>query len=112
MIDARAWWVIANFRETQLQHVGIGSVADVFLMSREAAPLRGVVESIGYGVTPDPSVAGAITPGLPAVQRSLSWVHLAARYPVRIRIQSPPPGLLRIGQTAVAVVHPLPGAKR
>lgn len=110
MIDARAWWVIANFRETQLQHVAVGSVADVFLMSQEAAPLRGVVESIGYGVTPDPSVAGAITPGLPAVQRSLSWVHLAARYPVRIRIQSPPPGLLRIGQTAVAVVHPLHGA--
>jgi multidrug efflux system membrane fusion protein len=106
MIDARAWWVIANFRETQLKHVIVGSPVDVFLMSHEHMPLRGIVESIGYGVTPDPSVAGTIGSGLPAVQRSLSWVHLAARYPVRIRIQSPPPGLLRIGQTAVAVVHP------
>lgn len=106
MIDARAWWVIANFRETQLKHVIVGSAVDVFLMQHEDTPLHGVVESIGYGVTPDPSVAGVITPGLPAVQRSLSWVHLAARYPVRIRILSMPPGLLRIGETAVAVVHP------
>lgn len=110
MIDARRWWVIANFRETQLRHVAPGSSADVFLMSRETRPLHGVVESIGYGVTPDPSVAGTITPGLPAVDRTLSWVHLAARYPVRIRIESPPASLLRIGQTAVAVINPLPGA--
>ena len=112
MIDARAWWVVANFRETQLKHVVPGSVADVFLMSHENQPLRGVVESIGYGVTPDPGVAGVISPGLPAVQRTLNWVHLAARYPVRIRIESPPPNLLRIGQTAVAVVHPIQETER
>lgn len=106
MIDARVWWVVANFRETQLNHVALGSPADLFLMSHENLPLRGVVESIGHGVTPDPSVAGVVSPGLPAIERSLSWVHLAARYPVRIRIESPPSSLLRIGETAVAVVHP------
>ena len=106
MIDSRVWWVVANFRETQLNHVALGSQADLFLMSHDNLPLRGVVESIGHGVTPDPSVAGVIAPGLPAVERSLSWVHLAARYPVRIRIESPPSSLLRIGENAVAVVHP------
>ncbi len=109
LIDARNWWVIANFRETQLKHVIPGMRADIFLMSREDLPLAGVVESIGYGVTPDPSVAGVLTPGLPAVQRSLSWVHLAARYPVRIRVQSAPTDLLRIGETAVTVIHNEPG---
>jgi multidrug efflux system membrane fusion protein len=112
MIDSRVWWVVANFRETQLSHVAPGSPADLFLMSRENLPLRGVVESIGYGVTPDPSVAGVISPGLPAVERSLSWVHLAARYPVRIRIESPPSSLVRIGENAVAVVHPVHGPVR
>jgi multidrug efflux system membrane fusion protein len=112
MIDSRVWWVVANFRETQLSHVAPGSPADLFLMSRENIPLRGVVESTGFGVTPDPSVAGVIGPGLPAIERSLSWVHLAARYPVRIRIESPPASLLRIGQTAVAVVHPAHGPVR
>jgi membrane fusion protein, multidrug efflux system len=112
MIDSRVWWVVANFRETQLNDVALGSSADLFLMSHENLPLRGVVESIGHGVTPDPSVAGVISPGLPAIERSLSWVHLAARYPVRIRIESPPTSLLRIGENAVAVVHPVLGPAR
>jgi multidrug efflux system membrane fusion protein len=112
MIDSRVWWVVANFRETQLKHVAPGSPADLFLMSHEDLPLRGVVESIGHGVTPDPSVAGVISPGLPAIERSLNWVHLAARYPVRIRIESPPSSLLRVGETAVAVVHPVHGTAR
>jgi len=112
MIDSRVWWVVANFRETQLNHVTLGSAADLFLMAHENLPLRGVVESIGHGVTPDPSVAGVLSPGLPAIERSLSWVHLAARYPVRIRIESPPSSLLRIGENAVAVVHPVLGSVR
>jgi membrane fusion protein, multidrug efflux system len=112
MIDSRVWWVVANFRETQLNHVTLGSPADLFLMSHENLPLRGIVESVGHGVTPDPSVAGVISPGLPAIERSLSWVHLAARYPVRIRIQTPPTSLLRIGENAVAVVHPVNGPSR
>ncbi len=112
MIDARRWWVVANFRETQLKHVVPGSAADLFLLQREGLPLHGTVESIGYGVTPDPSIAGVLTPSLPDVQRTLSWVHLAARYPVRIRVEAPPPNLLRIGQSAVAVVHPTPSERR
>ena len=112
MIDSRVWWVVANFRETQLNHLALGSPANLFLMSHENLPLRGVVESIGHGVTPDPSVAGALSPGLPAIERSLSWVHLAARYPVRIRIESPPSSVLRIGENAVAVVHPVHGLVR
>jgi len=112
MIDSRVWWVVANFRETQLNHVALGSPADLFLMSHEDLPLRGVVESIGHGVTPDPSVAGVSSPGLPTIERSLNWVHLAARYPVRIRIESPLSSLLRVGETAVAVVHPVHGSAR
>ncbi len=110
MIDARKWWALANFRETQLKHITLGSRADVFLLARETQPLHGTVESIGYGVAPDPSVAGTIAPGLPAIQRTLNWVHLAARYPVRIRINAPPP-YLRIGQSAVAVVHDGPESR-
>lgn len=112
MIDSRTWWVIANFRETQLNHVIPGSSADVFLMVHRSVPLQGVVESVGHGVAPDPSVVGVLAPGLPAVERSLSWVHLASRYPVRIRIEAPPPNLVRIGENAVAVVHPIHGGGR
>ena len=105
LIDTRVWWVLANFRETQLKHIQPGMTADVYVMSDPGLRFTGVVESIGYGVVPDPSVLGRITPGLPDVQRTLSWVHLASRYPVRIRIQSPPPDVIRLGESAVVVIR-------
>ena len=105
LIDTRTWWVLANFRETQLKHIRPGMAVDVYLMSNPGRRLSGVVDSVGYGVTPDPSILGRITPGLPDIQRTLSWVHLASRYPVRIRIQSPPPNILRLGESAVVVIR-------
>jgi multidrug efflux system membrane fusion protein len=105
LIDTRVWWVLANFRETQLKHVQPGMTADIYVMSDAGLRLTGVVESTGYGVTPDPSFWGRVTPGLPDIQRTLSWVHLASRYPVRIRIQSPPSDAIRLGESAVVVVR-------
>jgi multidrug efflux system membrane fusion protein len=105
LIDTRAWWVLASFRETQLKHVQPGMTADVYVMSDPGLRLTGVVDSTGYGVTPDPSILGRITSGLPDVQRTLSWVHLASRYPVRIRIQSPPTDVIRLGESAVVVIR-------
>jgi membrane fusion protein, multidrug efflux system len=105
LIDTRIWWVLANFRETQLKHIQPGMTADIYLMSQPGLRLTGVVESTGYGVTPDPSLVGRFTTGLPDVQRTLSWVHLASRYPVRIRIQSPPSDAIRLGESAVVVIR-------
>ena len=105
LIDTRVWWVVANFRETQLKHIQPGMTADVYVMSDSGFLSTGVVESTGYGVVPDPSLQGRITSGLPDVQRTLSWVHLASRYPVRIRIQSPPPDGIRLGESAVVVIR-------
>jgi multidrug efflux system membrane fusion protein len=105
LIDTRIWWVLANFRETQLKQIQPGMSADVYVMSDPGLRFTGVVESTEYGVTPDPSVLGRITPGLPDVQRTLSWVHLASRYPVRIRIQSPPSDAIRLGESAAVVIR-------
>ena len=105
LIDTRVWWVLANFRETQLKHIQPGMVADVYLMSNPGVRYTGVVESTGYGVIPDPSILGRVTPGLPDIQRTLSWVHLASRYPVRIRIQLPSSGAVRLGESAVVVIR-------
>jgi membrane fusion protein, multidrug efflux system len=109
LIDTRTWWVVANFRETQIPHVQPGAPVDIYLMSDSHARLKGVVESVGYGVTPDPDVVGTLAPGLPDVQRTLNWVRLASRYPVRIRVIDPPPSSLRMGQVAVVVMRPAKG---
>jgi multidrug efflux system membrane fusion protein len=105
LIDARTWWAVANFREGQLQHIAPGMRADVYVMSKPNARFSGVVESIGFGVTPDEDVFGRLQPGLPDVQRTLNWVHLSSRYPVRVRVQDPPPELFRISESAVVVLR-------
>jgi multidrug efflux system membrane fusion protein len=105
LIDARVWWALANFREGQLNHIRPGMHADVYLMSRPNERFPAVVDSIGFGVTPDADVVGRLADGLPDVQRTLNWVHLAARYPVRVRVVNPPPDLFRVGETAVVTIR-------
>lgn len=105
MIDTRTWWALANFRETQLAHIRPGMKADVYIMSRPNLRLRGVVDSVGFGVTPDADIIGKLSKGLPDVQRTLNWVHLASRFPVRIRILNGPQQDFRLGESAVVVVH-------
>ena len=105
LIDARTWWAIGNFREGTLRHIEPGMRADVYVLSRPEVRFSGVVDSVGFGVTPDADVFGTLTPGLPDAQRTLSWVHLASRYPVRVRVKDPPPDLFRIGESAVVIIR-------
>jgi multidrug efflux system membrane fusion protein len=104
LIDTRKWWVVANYRETQLKNILPGMQVDVWVMSNSGHRLNGVVESTGYGVIPDPAILGAFTSGLPDAQRTLNWVHLASRYPVRIRVADGS-GTLRVGENAVVIVR-------
>ena len=106
LIDTRVWWAVANFRETQLQHIRPGMRADVYVLSRPDVHFNGVVDSVGFGVTPDADLIGTLSqPGLPDVQRTLNWVHLASRFPVRVRIESQPSELFRLGESAVVVIR-------
>lgn len=105
LIDARTWWAIGNFREGQLKRVSPGMRADVYVLSKPNIRFTGVVDSIGFGVTPDPDVIGRLETGLPDVQRTLNWVHLASRYPVRVRVENPSPDLFRVGESAVVKIR-------
>jgi multidrug efflux system membrane fusion protein len=105
LIDARTWWAIGNFREGQLQHIVPGMHADVYVLSKPTVRFAGVVDSVGFGVTPDPDVIGTLGQGLPNVQRTLNWVHLASRYPVRVRVENPTADLFRIGGSAVITIR-------
>jgi len=102
LIDTRNWYVIANYRESKLKNIRIGSPVDVYVMGHPDRRFNGQVESIGYGVNPED---GKLANGLPAIERTLNWVHLSARFPVRVHISDPDPLLFRIGSTAVTVVR-------
>jgi multidrug efflux system membrane fusion protein len=105
LIDARRWWAVANFREGQLGHITPGMRADVYVMSKPDQRFSGKVDSIGFGVTPDADVIGTFASGLPDVQRTLNWVHLASRYPVRVLVENPDPDLFRVSESAVVVIR-------
>jgi membrane fusion protein, multidrug efflux system len=104
LIDTRHWYVIANFRETELKHVRPGTPSTVYLMSDSPRHFQGTVDSIGFGVLPNDG--GLVLEGLPRVQRSINWVHVSQRFPVKILVDHPDPDLFRIGTSAVAVLNP------
>jgi multidrug efflux system membrane fusion protein len=104
LIDTRRWYVVANFRETELAGIRPGTPATLRLMADSARRFSGAVDSVGYGVSPD---EGAIVlGGLPRVERTLNWVHVSQRFPVKIRVDNPDPAMFRVGASAVAVLHP------
>ena len=102
IIDTEQWYAIGNFRETDLAGIRPGQHATVYVMAQPSLPLRGEVESLGWGVA---SNVSATFGGLPHVESSLNWVRIAARFPVRILLDTPPDDLMRLGASAVVVIE-------
>jgi len=102
LIDTRTWYVVANYRESELKSIAPGKHVDLYLMGNPSRKFDGIVESVGYGVSPDDSNTNN---GLPQIDHTLNWVHLAARFPIRIRVQNPDPALFRVGETAISIVR-------
>lgn len=104
LIDDDRWYVVANFRETDLDNVRPGVPARLTVMTDHSRAFDGEVDSVGAGVI---SGQGASLPGgLPFIERSINWVHVSQRFPVKIRVKNPDPGLFRMGASASAVLLP------
>ena len=100
LVDTSTWYVMANFRETQLRHIPAGAPVDVYLQSQPGKRFRGTVVGLGWAVLPED---GTSVMGLPRVEKSIDWVRLAARFPVRIKVEDPDESF-RIGASAVVTV--------
>ena len=48
---------------------------------------------------------------VPYVERSLNWVRVAQRFPVRVRLDAPPNQLMRLGASAVVEVKHGPACR-
>jgi membrane fusion protein, multidrug efflux system len=103
LVDNRTWYVIANFRETYMDAIRPGMEAQIYLVSYPRREFRGVVQGIGWANHPDD---GGTVGVLPAVQRTINWVRLANRFPVRIVLPEPDPERpFRMGATAVVTIR-------
>jgi multidrug resistance efflux pump len=104
IVDSDSYWVNGYFEETKLGSFQVGDAAEVDLMGFKDK-LAGHVESITRGISsPNATVS---TQGLPSVEAVYTWVRLAQRIPVRIKIDSVPPTItLAAGLTATVIVTP------
>ncbi|MCS3497764.1 multidrug resistance efflux pump [Bradyrhizobium japonicum] len=104
LVNADSFWVDAYFEETQLAGMREGDPVRIKLMGYKQI-VRGEVGSVARGIT----VANAQPDGqgLAAVNPIFTWVRLAQRVPVRIRIDQVPADVrLVAGMTATVQVDP------
>ena len=104
IVDADAFWVDAYFEETQLASVREGDPAEIKLMGHSEI-VRGEVDGIARAINvpnADPNHQGVAN-----VNPIFTWVRLAQRVPVRIKIDQVPNGVrLVAGLTATVQVDP------
>lgn len=102
VLNADSFWITGFFEETKLAGIRVGDPAVAVLMGYRD-PVRGRVESIAQGITTPNTNPGAL--GLASVDPVFTWVRLAQRIPVRIRIESVPDTVrLALGMTATVSV--------
>ena len=103
VVNSDSFWVDGYFEETNLRRIREGDSATIKLMGD--SQIRGHVDSIARGI----DVANALpdSSGLASVNPIFTWVRLAQRVPVRIRIDDVPDGVrLVAGMTATVQIDP------
>jgi len=103
VIDADSYWIDGYFEETKMAHVCVGDRAEAALMGYRD-PIVGRIQTVTRGISV--SNATPSTQGLPNVDPVYTWVRLAQRVPVRIKITDIPPGIpLVSGMTATVTIR-------
>lgn len=102
LVTTEKWFAVVNFRETELRYISTEDCVTVYSMIDRRTPIKGVVESIGWGVLDTDRVN--LPRNMPYVEKSLNWVRVAQRFPVRVRLENPPENLMRLGASAVVEV--------
>ena len=81
LVDTHTWYVVANFRETQLRHIPSGAPADLYLHSQPGRHFRGTVVGLGWAVLPENGTSvnglprGRAVPRLDPARRALSRAY-------------------------------------
>jgi membrane fusion protein (multidrug efflux system) len=90
-------WIIANFKEVQLEHMRVGQPVVVRVDSFPDTPLRGHVQSLQRGT-------GSRFQLLPPENATGNWVKVVQRLPVKIVFEPNQPGVEQLAQGMSAEV--------
>ncbi|HEY2662038.1 MAG TPA: multidrug transporter subunit MdtN [Caulobacteraceae bacterium] len=102
LVNSDEWFAVANFREYDIAAIAVGDCATVYSMIDRRRPIKAIVQGIGSGVLDTDRVS--LPKSVPYVERQLNWVRVAQRFPVRLKLISPPQGLMRLGASAVVEI--------
>src|ERR1700688_1257906 len=102
LVDSDSFWIDGYFEETNLEKIHDGDPATIKLMGYSQL-IRGHVGGVARGIN-IPHVAPDAA-GLATVNPIFTWVRLAQRVPVRIRVDQVPDGVrLVAGMTATVQI--------
>src|SRR6516162_7285372 len=102
VIDNDSYWIDGYLEETKLARVCIGDRVEAKLMGY-TQPILGHATSVTRGIGVSDAAGGV--QGLPDVNPVYTWVRLAQRVPIRIAIDSVPPGVpLVSGMSATVTI--------
>jgi multidrug efflux system membrane fusion protein len=79
LVVSEEWFASANFRETELGRIAVGSCAIAYSLIDRSIPIKGRVEGIGWGVTDQDKIN--LPRDVPYVAKSVNWVRVEQRSP-------------------------------
>jgi membrane fusion protein, multidrug efflux system len=101
LVDAHAWRIFANYKESVIRHMQVGHTAWVWLDAYPWHIHRATIQGIARGI----SRAQGERKMLPYVEPTTDWIRLERRFPVTLVLQDPAPEVvLHMGSDARALI--------
>jgi len=101
LVDAHAWRIFANYKESVIRHMRPGHTAWVWLDTYPWHVHRATIQGIARGI----SRAEAGRKLLPYVEPTTDWIRLERRFPVTLVLQDPSPDIvLHMGADARTLI--------
>ena len=101
LVDAHAWRIFANYKESLIRHMQVGQTAWVWLDTYPWRIHRATIQGIARGI----SRLQGQPKMLPYVEPTTDWIRLERRFPVTLVLQDPDPEIvLHMGSDARTLI--------
>jgi membrane fusion protein, multidrug efflux system len=101
LVDAHAWRIFANYKESVIRHMKVGHTAWVWLDTYPWHVHRATIQGIARGISRQQTERKL----LPYVEPTTDWIRLERRIPVTLVLQDPSPDIvLHMGADARSLI--------
>ena len=101
LVDAHAWRIFANYKESVIRHMKVGHTAWVWLDTYPWHIHRATIQGIARGISRVPTERKL----LPYVEPTTDWIRLERRFPVTLVLQDQSPDVtLHMGADARTLI--------